>query len=417
MNHKRLRIGLLYNASRGWIGGEHYIANIIDALKAYKSKSTASGTDEIVLCYLNQEDESHLHKVFADADDFQLLEIQSSKLRRRDAAIASINLFIPQRFRLFKARPQKSWIVTDNLDVLFPFDFSYPISTCTAAIGWIPDFQPRLLPHFFSQEELAKRNKIDDRVVTLAENIVFSSLDSQQNFQNFYPDSTICSHLFYFHPSVPKDSFQYESHLTQRLYHLPDKFFICCNQFWQHKNQALLFEAIAKLHSIYPDIFVVFTGHTHDPRLTAHFDDLCASINKLGIRERIAILGLLPRQDQIQLIRQSVGVIQPSLCEGWSSIVEDVRALGKPIILSDLAVHLEQNPDQAIFFDRTSADSLQDAMRHAWLNWHSGPDARLEEEAQERSKQLVTTMAEDFLNIVHLAYDHHQACQASLQPR
>jgi len=400
MSTSALRIGLVYTGGRGWIGGEHYIANILNALKLYNAKALGRISYQVILCFTNSEDEPHIRKVFADADGYQLLEIQSSSLRRRDVIISSLNLYIPRRLRLFKPRTQQRWLSIDNIDVLYPFDFSVPISANTTALGWIPDFQPRLLPVYFSENELKTRTAIDDRIVNSATDIVFSSQDSLQRFLEFYPNSRARPHLFHFHPFIAKDVFSFDCKSMQTKYSLPDKYFICCNQFWQHKNHVIIFEALKLLMTSQPEVFVVFTGHTQDSRLPSYFDDLCAMINKLGIRTNIAILGLIPRHDQVQLIRQSIGIIQPSLSEGWSSVVEDSRALGKKIILSDLAVHQEQDPPGAIYFDRTSADSLKKSMQRAWLNWSEGPDPNAEKRAEDLSTELILIMAESFLNIV-----------------
>jgi hypothetical protein len=59
-------------------------------------------------------------------------------------------------------------------------------------------------------------------------------------------------------------------------------------------------------------------------------------------------------------MRHSLAVIQPSLFEGWSTVVEDARCLGKKIILSDLLVQVEQNPQGSEFFERHSPQQLAD---------------------------------------------------------
>jgi hypothetical protein len=43
-------------------------------------------------------------------------------------------------------------------------------------------------------------------------------------------------------------------------------------------------------------------------------------------------------------------VIQPSLCEGWSTVIEDAKALGRHVLASDIAVHREQLDRNVDFF-------------------------------------------------------------------
>ena len=70
------------------------------------------------------------------------------------------------------------------------------------------------------------------------------------------------------------------------------------------------------------------------------------------------MLGVVPRSDYIQLVRAAALVVQPSRYEGWSSVVEDARALGKRMVLSDIAVHVEQEPPGSIYFRTGDADDL-----------------------------------------------------------
>ena len=48
----------------------------------------------------------------------------------------------------------------------------------------------------------------------------------------------------------------------------------------------------------------------------------------------------------------SLAIVQPSLFEGWSTVVEDAKALNKLLIVSNIEVHKEQLQNSAaIFFD------------------------------------------------------------------
>ena len=55
-------------------------------------------------------------------------------------------------------------------------------------------------------------------------------------------------------------------------------------------------------------------------------------------------------------MRKAMAVIQPSLFEGWSTVVEDARALGKPMILSDFPVQIEQDPPSSDYFERNNPE-------------------------------------------------------------
>ena len=64
----------------------------------------------------------------------------------------------------------------------------------------------------------------------------------------------------------------------------------------------------------------------------------------------------------MSLIYHSLAVINPSYFEGWSSSVEQANAYDKIIILSKIKVHLEQNPDNAYFFNPDNSNSLKNIL-------------------------------------------------------
>jgi hypothetical protein len=63
------------------------------------------------------------------------------------------------------------------------------------------------------------------------------------------------------------------------------------------------------------------------------------------------MLGLIDRRKQLKLMQHSKAVIQPSLFEGWSTVIEDAKALSKTVIASDIPVHKEQLNDHGFYFE------------------------------------------------------------------
>ena len=95
-----------------------------------------------------------------------------------------------------------------------------------------------------------------------------------------------------------------------------------------------------------------------DYRHPDYFRQLVDRIQRLGLGSQIHILGLIPRFDQLQLMRRCLAVVQPSRYEGWSTVVEDAKSLDRPLLLSDLPVHREQSPREAEFFSCGDAPRL-----------------------------------------------------------
>jgi len=144
---------------------------------------------------------------------------------------------------------------------------------------------------------------------------------------------------------------------------LPDEpWFHVPNQFWQHKNHKLILEALALLYKSGNAPLVLATGKEEDPRNPDYVLELKTRLDEEGLRERFRLLGQIPYIDMMGLMLHAVAVINPSRFEGWSTTVEEAKAFGKKILLSDIAVHREQNPSRGLFFDVVNEQKLSDLM-------------------------------------------------------
>ena len=62
--------------------------------------------------------------------------------------------------------------------------------------------------------------------------------------------------------------------------------------------------------------------------------------------------------------------IMPSLFEGFGIAPMEAMAAGMPVILSDLAVFRELAEDLPVYFDPNRPDSMANAIRYTYDNWH-----------------------------------------------
>jgi glycosyltransferase involved in cell wall biosynthesis len=286
-------------------------------------------------------------------------------------------------------------------------DFVYPTSAGNHSPypwgAWIPDFQHRHMPEFFSEDEIERRENRHAFFARESPVIVLSSQMAKDEFDTLYPEAKTRSKLMSF-PSFPEsDWFQNNPIQIQRDYQLPDRFFLVSNQFWPHKNHSLILEAlnILKSRNIFPNI--VFTGKIPDPGKDSHYLTFEETTEKYGVRENCFILGLIPRVHQIQLMRRCLAVLQPSLFEGWSTVIEDARALGKSILASDFLVHLEQNPPSTLFFKRNNPEELADLLSQACLELVPGPDLQEERKARIDNVERITAYGKSFIDIARFA--------------
>ena len=281
------------------------------------------------------------------------------------------------------------------------FDVLYPMRPLVMpgvhGASWIPDFQHRHLPEFFSPQDLEKRDASFREVARTARICVFSSRDAEKDFRTFYPESRCRTHILHFFHQLPDAAFQRPVEPVVEKYGLRRGFILCCNQFWIHKGHDTLFPAFAELAKEFPDIDLACTGGTEDYRNSGYFGNLLEFLRSNGLESRVKILGLIPRDDQLQLLRASMGVVHPSRFEGWSTVVEDCRSLGKPMVLTDLGVHLEQEPPESVFFRTGDVGDLAAKLRETLPTWKPGPDAAAEASARADSERNIRRYGEELL--------------------
>jgi glycosyltransferase involved in cell wall biosynthesis len=251
----------------------------------------------------------------------------------------------------------------EHIDVVFEAAQFFGSRLRQPACAWIPDFQHRYLPHLFPPLARLKREIGFRAQIRAGRIIVLSSESARHDCEQFHPATVGRTRVLRFAVSAPPSVAPEQARAVARGYELPERFFFMPNQFWQHKNHRLVVEALALLKQRgVTDIVVAASGKMLDPRAPAHFPNLKARIAASGLESQFRVLGMIPREHLGALLRSCVALLNPSLFEGWSTTVEEAKAQGTPMLLSDLDVHREQAAGAATFFDRHSAASLADAM-------------------------------------------------------
>ncbi len=96
------------------------------------------------------------------------------------------------------------------------------------------------------------------------------------------------------------------------------------------------------------------------------------------------------------LMRGASAIVQPSLFEGWSTVLEDALAPAKPVIASDFPVHIEQDLAQAIYFRRSDSS---DCARAILDHYSRIRDTSYQMPDQREHMQRVAMFARSFLSI------------------
>jgi glycosyltransferase involved in cell wall biosynthesis len=390
---KQLKICLVLQGNRNWMGGIEYTKNLILALSALPHDVRSSL--ELSLLSIKTIELSLYEQVIPFVDKLFFMDhlpapsFLSRAYRILDRAVSGNN---DCRYDIF--------FKGQGFDFVYPFYFNRHMSAPYRYAGWIPDFQHKHLPKFFTDNDIKKRDAQFTQIATFTPLVILTSKTAENDFNTYFPQFSNKTNVLPFKVNPDPSWYDPDPSVIQNKYFLPDKFFIVCNQFWQHKNHATIFKAMHHLQKQEITPALVCTGNIEDHRDRNFMSLIRQMMADLGIGSQVHILGLIPRLDQIQLIRRSIAVLQPSLFEGWSTVIEDARCLGKHILASGISVHKEQNPPLCTFFNPESHEELAHLMAELWRDLDPGPDLDNEKIARQAAVDAVRSYGFRFLDIV-----------------
>lgn len=328
-----------------WLGGWHYMLNMVSAL------SSGGGGDVETILFVG-----------TDVDAARLTPVEGLPRTRIvrdpvfDAAAKSARLARALTTGVDAAA--LTLFRREGIDVAFEpatyFGWRFPLPT----VAWIPDFQHLRLPHLFSRRGRLRRSIGFRAQIMSGRTIMLSSADAEADCLRHYPRARSRTRVVRFAVRPPAALSADEARDRIAGFNLPARFVLLPNQFWIHKNHLLAVQAMARLKAAGGRLVMAMTGHGGDPRAPDHLARLQALVASEGLEEQIRFLGLVPYAQLEALMRSAAALLNPSRFEGWSTSVEEARAIGLPLVISDIAVHREQAGEKALYFDPDDAETL-----------------------------------------------------------
>jgi len=352
---KRKRLGVRFDiAYNKATGAVIYFMNIINALQVLPDEEKPE-----VYAFLSADAPHDLIK----AIDYPYLHILPIKyLPKWQRAINRIyrKVVNGKKFNFFNAKTYTGEPLDGMLSLVIP---SEDINTRRQLL-WLADLQIYHLPENFTEAEIKENHDLKIKIIKGGHDIVLCSQWCVDDFNKIFPAHHSKMHRLRF-ATHHQDFSQLDVQAIKKKYGINNRFFIVSNQFWIHKNHMAVLKAINQLKENYPDILCVITGHqkVSSPKSKDYVEGLNNYIAENGLEKHVLFLGLIPREDQLCLMNNSMAIIQPSFFESWNTTVEDAKSLGKFIILSDLTVHKEQISENVFFFDPNRVDELVNGMK------------------------------------------------------
>jgi glycosyltransferase involved in cell wall biosynthesis len=348
-----------------WIGGRYYLHHCVRMLAATNAEHGWSARD---VWWGDAPETDPFAEVRGLLTGQTVLRFPSSALGRLSRRIRRWSGRVKGVADLFRQA---------GIDVLFP------IVPCAQPgiplVFWIADLQYLQLPDMFDAPTRQALDEHNRTGVEQAAHVVVSSESGLKDFVARFPEAKNRVSVVPF-AVVPDASWRARDPEEVRLrYALPERVVLIANQFSHHKNHETVFEAVRRLRDRGTRIDVACTGSTWGWRGPDYMAGLLRFLDAESLRDRVHILGLIPREDQIALARRAVAVVQPSRFEGWSSSVEEAQTLGRPLIVSNLDVHREQTAGRSVVsVEPDDVEAWASAMSAAIDGGTPGPDEHAE---------------------------------------
>jgi glycosyltransferase involved in cell wall biosynthesis len=384
-----IRVGFTLPGARQWTGGYNYLLNLLQSIAAYESHRLAAVLLVDAACSPEETGP------FSAIEGVELVRSPLLGPSRRVGSLLQA-LLLGRDLGLGRLlRECRVGAVFESAQ-FFGWRLGLP------AIAWIPDLQHRALPQLFARGAWWRR-EIGFRVqIASGRTIMLSSEDARLSCEHYYPSSRGHTRTVHFAVPAGPETPIAEARAVADGYGLPEHYFFLPNQFWPHKNHELVLESLAMLRDRGVRVAIAATGNPSDPRDAGYFPAFRDRLERLGLQREFRLLGVVPYAHVRALMRAAAAMLNPSLAEGWSTTVEEAKAMGTPMLLSDLPVHLEQAGEGAIYFDRHSPVALADALERFHPLEREAREA-LEEAARLRSAHRVRRFAADFAGLVESA--------------
>jgi glycosyltransferase involved in cell wall biosynthesis len=232
-----------------------------------------------------------------------------------------------------------------DIEVALPF-FSPPSGDFPIPwIGYIYDFQHRYLPQYFSETEIRERDISFAAMMSKANVVICNSRSVRDDANRFFPSGRPIVAL----PCAPcpqQEWFDCDVESVRGKHGIDRPYFMICNQFWMHKDYPTAFIAFRLLLDAQPErraVRLVCTGLNSDYRNPEYAGQLIDMLRRLNIDKQVSLVGVLPKAEQLALLRGTLGLIQPTGFEGGpgGGAVRDAMSLGTPILVSEIPVNRE----------------------------------------------------------------------------
>jgi glycosyltransferase involved in cell wall biosynthesis len=241
------------------------------------------------------------------------------------------------------------------------------IPRSVVVLSCLLDLQHMHFPMLFSEAELSARLREYGYAIDRADHLVAISEYERDNLEFFYGRTNVSV--------VPLSGFAAEDYIEEKGKAFASEklrfqtYLVYPAVPWPHKNHETLIQAVAVLKRTGRHVKLVLTNTDSNPANKQRLQELCETFDLGGCVE---FKGFLSESELVPLLRQSSGLVFPSLYEGFGIPLVDALKLGIPILASGVAAVNEICGTAAMYFaePRNPLSMAEDI----WRFWCQGDE-------------------------------------------
>src|SRR5258706_2683272 len=193
-----------------------------------------------------------------------------------------------------------------KIDLWVSFAWFHGLASHRPMLICYPDFQFRALAQFFSSEDIRAREQQWEKIAKHADGIFAISQAAATDALKLHPQIAHQLYVCGFPPIFDAADLHLHPDDIRRRFSLTERFFLVCNQFWDHKNHLLILRALAHLKQlgITPPV-VAFTGRPYDSRRPNAFSRLLRFVHQHDLHVFSRFCGVVPRTEYLAVLRSA----------------------------------------------------------------------------------------------------------------
>ena len=230
-------------------------------------------------------------------------------------------------------------------------------SRCPVVLS-VHDVSFRRYPEYFSWRDRALFATLLPSSLRRAAAILALSGHARDELQRFFPGVRTPIHVV---PAAPSGSFRpidraaAEPALARHGVQGP--FLLAVGSLQPRKNLVRLIEAFGELHRTHPRVHLVIVG----PK-GFQSSGVQETVVARGLSASVRLLGYVAEEDLVALYNAAIGLVYPSVYEGFGLPVIEAMACGRPVIAANTSSLPEVAGDAAILVDPFDVTAIGRAM-------------------------------------------------------